>query len=208
MAVETELKFTVNDRVVFKNIKSLGEIAGYRTIDKGLQKITDTYFDTEDKRLFNGKVIFRLRVIKNKSLLTFKSHKASTCSAYQRNEIESETNANIDDISSGNLPDIPPVRTLLEKMGAFPLSPSLKTENNRYVILLTRNNTPRYELVLDDVVFTGPRGTAAVYELEVESLFDTHDDLENIGLWLSERFELQPAGPSKYILGMELVGNV
>ena len=62
--------------------------------------------------------------------------------------------------------------------------------------------------MLDDVTFTGPRGTAAVYELEVESLFDTHEDLETIGLWLSERFELHPAGPSKYILGMELVGNV
>ena len=208
MAVETELKFTVHDKALFNCIKSLSDIAGFRTVDRGLQKITDTYFDTQDNRLFNGKVVFRLRVVENKSLLTFKSHKASTGSAYQRNEIESETSANVDDISSGNLPDIPPVKALLENMGSFPLLPSLKTENNRYTIFLAHNNTLYYELVLDDVVFTGPCGTAAVHELEVESLFDTHDDLETIASWLTERFELQPAGPSKYILGRELVGNV
>ena len=208
MAVEIELKFAVHDTELFNCIKSLSDIAGYRTIDKGLQKITDTYFDTQDNWLFNGKAVFRLRAIGGKSLLTFKSHKAPTGSAYQRNEIESETSTNVDDISSGNLPDIPPVRALLENVGSFPLSPSLKTENNRYIILLARNDTLYYELVLDDVTFTGPRGTMAVYELEIESLFDTHDDLETIASWLTERFELQPAGPSKYILGMELVGNV
>lgn len=208
MAVETELKFTVHDKALFDRIKSLGEITGYQTIQKGLQKITDTYFDTQNNRLLNGNVAFRLRVTEHKSVLTFKSHKASAGSTYQRIEIESETNANVEDISSGNMPDIPPVKALQEKMGTISLSPSLKTENNRYTIFLSHNNTLYYELVLDDVVFTGPRGTAVVYELEVESLFDMHDDLENIGSWLTEQFELQPAGPSKYILGMELVGNV
>ena len=36
----------------------------------------------------------------------------------------------------------------------------------------------------------------------------TDEDLHRIGTWLTERFDLKPAGPSKYILGMNLVGNV
>ena len=208
MAIETELKFMVTDKALFKKIAALKEIAGYQTIDRGLQKITDNCFDTPDNMLFSGKIVFRLRVLDHKSVLTFKTHKKSTGSFYQRIEIESETEASVKDITSGNLPDLPPVKALYEKVGNIPLSVNLKTENHRHSILLTYKNTPHYELVLDDVTFTGPCGTAKVKELEVESLFDTDNDLKAIGAWLKKRFDLKPAGPSKYILGMELVGKV
>ena len=208
MGIETEIKFVVNDRALFDRIISLKEIAGYKTIDKGLKKISDTYFDTHDNRLFNGEIVFRMRVLENKPVLTFKAHMESAGYLYRRLEIESVTNADADDISSGNLPDIPPVKAFLEKIGNVSLSTSLKAENNRYTILLTHNNIPHYELVLDDVTFSGPRGTSTVCELEVESLIETDNDLENIGAWLKQRFDLQQAGPSKYILGMKLVGNV
>ena len=208
MAIETEIKFVVHDRALFDRIISLEEIAGYKTIDKGLKKISDTYFDTHDNRLFNGEIVFRMRVLENKSVLTFKAHRESAGSIYRRLEIESDTNADADDIRSGNLPDIPPVKAFLDKMGNVSLSTSLKAENSRYTILLTHKNIPHYELVLDDVTFSGPRGTSSVCELEVESLIGTDNDLENIGAWLKQRFDLQPAGPSKYILGMKLVGKV
>ena len=208
MAIETEIKFVVPDRALFDRIISLEEIAKYRTVDKGLKKISDTYFDTQDNRLFNGEIVFRLRVLENKSVLTFKAHIKSAGSFYRRLEIESDTNADADDISSGNLPDIPPVKAFLDKMGNVSLSTSLKAENSRHTILLTHSDIPHYELVLDDVTFKGPRGASSVCELEVESLIETGNDLENIGAWLKQRFDLQPAGPSKYILGMKLVGNV
>ncbi|HDY89572.1 MAG TPA: CYTH domain-containing protein [bacterium] len=208
MSIETELKFTVTDSILFDKIASLNEIAGYRTIDRGRQKIIDNCFDTPDYRLFKGKIVFRLRVLKNKSVLTFKADKDSTGSYYQRIEIESKTDATVKDICKGNLPNLPPVKAFREKVGDVSLIPTLKTENSRHTILLTYKNTPHYELVLDDVTFTGPRGTAAVKELEVESLFDTDNDLETIGAWLTKRFDLKVAGPSKYILGMELVGKV
>ncbi len=208
MALETELKFTVTDRALFNKITSLNEIAGYGTIDRGKQKIIDNCFDTPDYRLFKGKIVFRLRVLKNKSVLTFKANKESTGSYYQRIEIESETKATVEDISSGNFPNIPPVQAFREMVGDVSLIPTLKTKNNRHTILLTYKNTPHYELVLDDVTFTGPRGIEAVKELEIESLFDTDNDLEAIGAWLTKRFKLKTAGPSKYILGMELVGKL
>ncbi len=208
MAIEKELKFTVTDKTLFNKIAALKEIADYQTFDRGLQKITDNCFDTPDNMLLDGKTVFRLRVLGHKSVLTFKTHKESTGSFYQRIEIETETDASIEDITSGNLPNLPPVKALRETVGNVPLKVNLKTENNRQCILLSYNNVPHYELVLDDVTFTGPLGIAKVKELEVESLFDTDNDLEAIGEWLKKRFDLKPAGPSKYILGMELVGKV
>ncbi|MFC1541947.1 hypothetical protein ACFL50_05815, partial [Candidatus Latescibacterota bacterium] len=72
---------------------------------------------------------------------------------------------------------------------------------------LEKNDIPHYELVLDDVTFIGPRGIYKVCELEVESLDGTDEELEKIGAWLKERFDLEYAGPSKYILGMKKVGT-
>jgi inorganic triphosphatase YgiF len=65
-----------------------------------------------------------------------------------------------------------------------------------------------YEMALDDVTFTGPRGTASVWELEIESLIGTENDLERIGAWLTDRYPLEKAGPSKFCLGMQLVGDI
>ena len=64
------------------------------------------------------------------------------------------------------------------------------------------------ELVLDDVTFSGPGGEKGVLELEIEAMTGDEKDLRKIGDWLSKRYDINPAGPSKYILGMNLVGNV
>lgn len=127
MAIETELKFTVHDRSIFDRIILLDEIAGYRTIPRGIIRIRDTFFDTPDTRLLKEGVVFRLRITDTSSVLTYKTQKASNGSAYQRIEIESETDANVNDICSGNMPDIPPVEALREKIGTVTLSPSLRT---------------------------------------------------------------------------------
>jgi inorganic triphosphatase YgiF len=213
MGIESEIKFTVPDKKLFSEICFLKEINGYRIIDKGVKHITDINFDTRDNLLFRSKVVFRLRVMEHKSLLTFKAQdeaedRSPEGLVYRRVEIESETKSTVNDIISGNLPDIPPVKGLYDKFGTISLVPSLTTKNKRHTLLLTYNNTPHYELALDDVTFCGVRGKMKVYELEIESLFDTDNDLETLGIWFQKQFGLKQAGPSKYILGMELVGNV
>ncbi|MBA7591903.1 hypothetical protein ES708_34074 [subsurface metagenome] len=74
--------------------------------------------------------------------------------------------------------------------------------------MLARDGINMFELVLDDVTFAGPGGTHKALEVEVESITPDDSDLLRIGDWLSERFPLCPAGPSKYILGMERVGGM
>jgi len=208
MAIEREIKFTVPDRTIFGKLAALESIAGYGIIDRGVRKQTDYYFDTPDNRLFHGKAVYRLRVINHKSVLTFKSHGKSAGTIYERIETEAETTATPDEVCRGKLPVLPPAEAFRTAIGDLPLHVSMINDNHRHQILLTCNNIPHYEMVLDSVTFTGPHGTAQVYEIEVESLFDTDSDLGEIAAWFRKNYRLKHAGPSKYIMGMQLVGMV
>ena len=157
---------------------------------------------------YHGKMVFRLREQGGRRFLTFKTHREATGAAYERYEVESETEVTANDITGGLLPDVPAVRALREQAGDILIRPYLTTENNRHILLLGRGDAAEYELALDDVTFTGPNGTAFVRELEVESLIGPENDLERIGAWLTERYPLEKAGPSKFCLGMSLVGDI
>ena len=207
MAIESEIKLSVPDRAIFGRIASLGEIAGFRTVDNGISRHTDTYFDTGDLRLYREKIVFRLRTSDNKNILACKTQGPSREGIFRRIETEAETIIAADDILRGNLPDIPPVRALYERIGIVGLTKSLCVTNDRHTIRLDRGGSTMFELVLDDVTFCGPRGRASVLELEVESLSGSDEELTEIGGWLAGTFGLPEAGPSKYILGMQLVGG-
>ncbi len=208
MAIETELKFTVPDRKLFAEIVSLETIADYSAIDCGTKIITDTYFDTADSLLYNGKAVFRLRRKNSGRVLTFKSQQRSEGSFYRRNEIEYPVDIDPDAILNVPLPDNAACHAFEKMFGSVQLIISMTAVNNRHTILLDRDGTAEFELVLDDVTFTGPRGAFRACELEVESLGGADAALEKIGAWLRKKFKLSNAGPSKYILGMTNVGNI
>jgi inorganic triphosphatase YgiF len=207
MAIEIELKLSAPDAAVLDRIAALDTIARYQVRPVGRVHIHDTAFDTPDHRLYRGHAVFRLRQKGGRRYLTFKAHAESDGNYFCRIEEESLTDAAIEDIAAGNLPNLPPVRLLRERFGDITLAPCLKTDNERRMFHLVRD-VPHYELVLDDVTFAGPRGTARVFEVEVEALTDDHRDLDGIGEWLMERFDLKKTGPSKFALGMGLVGEV
>ncbi|MHB9029189.1 MAG: CYTH domain-containing protein [Candidatus Latescibacterota bacterium] len=207
MAIESEIKFTVPDRSIFDQIAALREVASFEARNWGIHHHRDTYFDTGDFLLLRSKVVFRLRESRKGAVLTFKAQAPGGGGFYRRVEVEAPTGASVEDIGSGSLPRVPPVDELRKRFGNLPLLPALTVENNRRVITLSRIGIPRFELDLDDVTFSGPHGKAGVLELEVESLGWEDASLRDIGAWLRKRFELEPAGPSKYILGMEMVGR-
>ena len=125
---------------------------------------------------------------------------------YRRIEINHLLGCSLERAISDGLPDSPPLEALRERMGDIRLEPSLSVVNDRHTLILSSDDESRFELVLDDVTFSGPRGEVHIRELEVESLSGSDDELRAIARWLTGRFELEPAGPSKYIRGMELVG--
>ena len=207
MAIESEIKFTVVDPRIFSRIAALHEIASCAVADRGVHSHRDTYFDTDNLLLLRSKIVFRLREKATGAVLSFKAQAPGGGDFYRRMEAESPADVTIADIESGRLPDIPPVQELRKRAGKVCLAPALAVDNRRRIIILSRGGVPRFELALDEVTFTGPRGSADVRELEVESLGWEDEGLTEVGEWLAARFALAPAGPSKYILGMELVGK-
>lgn len=208
MAFEIELKLTAPDAALLDRIAALDSLAGYPLRPLGRVRIHDTAFDTPDHRLYRGHAVLRLREKGVRRYLTFKAHAESSGSYYRRIEEESPTEATAGDIAGGRLPAIPSAAMFRERFGAVTLAPVLSTVNDRRLFHLLREGAPVYELALDDVTFTGPRGTARAFEVEVEALTADHGDLDEIGAWLTERFGLKQAGASKFALGMELVGEV
>jgi len=212
MGIETEIKFSATGMEMLDELAALKEVAGYQVVDMGVKLQTDTCFDTDDQRFFREKIVFRLRVRDNGSVLTFKAQlkdgSVSADNLYHRIEVEQPTHATVDDISAGELPDIPPTHALRDAVGELSILPSLIIANNRRIMLLMKDDEPRFEMVLDDVMFRGPGGKAQVYEVEVETIAGGEDELREVGAWLKENYGLEAAGPSKYILGMEMVGGV
>lgn len=207
MAIESEIKFTVSGPGVFDRIAALREIASFEARDMGIHRHRDTYYDTDDLLLLRSKIVLRLRESATGAVLTFKAQAPGGKGYFRRVEIEAPVSLSAGEIKTGRFPDCPPVQELRKHTGAVLLRPSLEIVNDRRIIRLCLSGIPRFEMALDDVTFSGPRGKARVHELEVESLGWEDEALTGIGAWLGERFPLKGAGPSKYILGMELVGK-
>jgi inorganic triphosphatase YgiF len=207
MAIESEIKFTVADAGIFDRIAALRKISSFDAADRGVHRHRDTYFDTDDLLLLRSKIVFRLRKKAAGAVLSFKAQAPGGGDFYRRLEAESPSDVTVADIESGRLPDLPPVEELRKRTGNVRLSPALTVDNLRRTIILSRGGVPRFDLALDEVTFTGPLGSVQIHELEVESLGWGDEGLAEVGEWLAARFALAPAGPSKYILGMEMVGK-
>ena len=216
MACETEIKYTVPDPAIFEAVTGLTEIAGYSVEDRGIARHTDTYLDTTDRLLFHAKIVLRLREHADHTELTFKARSApcteespeiESDELYRRIEIDQRLDMTSESVISDGIPESPPLDALHERMGDVHLEPSLTVANDRHTLILSGDGASCFELVLDDVTFTGTRGTEHVRELEVESIDGSDAELMAVARWLTDRFGLEPAGPSKYILGMELVGH-
>ena len=208
MLIEREIKFTVSHRAIFDDIAAQTAIAGYRLHDLGLRHQEDTCFDTPDLRLYHGKAVLRLRRWEDHAVVTFKAHGGVHDGVYHRTEIESSVDVATIDSAAGRPPDCPAFDAFRAEFGEMELRRSLTVINDRRIFNLVRDGGTVYELVMDDVTFRGTGGETSVLELEIEARTPEDSDLPAIGADLAARFDLEPAGPSKYMLGMELVGGV
>ncbi len=187
-------------------------LGGFTVIPVGLKPHEDIYFDTEARTLFHGCAVLRLRVKPSARILTFKAQDGTVCDArdplHRRIEIERATDASPEDIAGGKCNTLEPMTALRERFGGVALAVCMTARNERRVLHLAMDGNPLYEMALDDVMFKGPRGERRIFEIEVESIGGGDEDLRCIERILREEYGLEPAGPSKYIHGMELVGGV
>lgn len=209
---EIEIKFSASGQDVLDRMAATDVLGGFTVVPVGIKPHEDIYFDTAALTLFHGCAVLRLRVKPSSSILTFKAQDDTVCDVrdplHRRIEIERATDASPEDIAGGACDTLEPMTALRERFGVVALGVCMTACNERRVLHLAKDGNPLYEMALDDVIFKGPRGERRIFEIEVESMGGGDDDLRRIERILREEYGLTPAGPSKYIHGMELVGGV
>lgn len=171
-------------------------------------QLCDTYFDTDDWRIYRAGFALRIRMESGQAQVTLKSlHSASTEVADRRElteDLESSDSAAIRQ-SSG------PVGARVQAVaGAHALQPLFEVRTSRERFAIRREDEPLQlgEIALDETVVSHPQGEprASMQRVEVEALTEAHEPLEMLVKALRDDCALVPAADSKYSLGLKSVG--
>jgi inorganic triphosphatase YgiF len=205
--IESEMKFIPESPSVLKEIERLKSIPGWKIEDGGEHCHIDTYYDTPDRLLYKTGIVLRHREKERYSVVSFKARGEPDTEIFRRIEINAPTDITADELMLKGT-HLEPFSALYESAGTenLDLSPALKVNNCRHILFLVREGQRGIEVSLDTVEFSGIRGKAVLYEIELESISTTDQELREAGEWLREKFDLKQSGPSKYIYGMDKVG--
>jgi triphosphatase len=171
-------------------------------------KIFDTYFDTDDWRIYRAGYALRIRAESGKAEATLKSLRSSSTEVAIRREVsEMLDGAETESIIRAT----GPVGTrVLAVSGAHQLQPlfEVRTSRERYAVHSSDQETQLGEIALDQTVICGPRGQpqTSIQRVEVEALTDTPEPLQIFVKALRAGCDLTPASDSKYSQGLKSVG--
>jgi inorganic triphosphatase YgiF len=167
MAIEMEVKFRM-DADVWAAIK-----ADYDRVHAlhHVERQTNQYYDTSDRRLGALEIGLRLRVLEDRSILAIKR---STEEAHKRVEIE-ETYAQAPDSLP---PDSPALGALMQEVGIQyeDIAPLVMLRTERFIYEIEEQGV-RAEVCFDDVSIVGRCREHKLYEVEFELLSGSEERL-------------------------------
>ena len=103
--------------------------------------------------------------------------------------------------------NIEPIRRMRKLLGTGEgIVKILTVDDERTTIHLNKDGKVCFELTLDNVTFTGPKGARKHQESELEKRNGDEADMLNIMDFLKSRFDLTPSSESKYETGLKAVG--
>src|ERR1700760_794285 len=171
-------------------------------------QIFDTYFDTDDWRIFRAGYALRVRSESGKSEPAFKSLRSASSEMADRRELsesfEGDANDSIRELKG-------PVGTRVHAVsGAHALQPlfEVRTSRQRYAVHAHSEAEPVGEIALDDTVISRPRGApqTSMQRVEVEALTDSPQTLQSLVKTLRSECALEAASENKYATGLKSVG--
>jgi triphosphatase len=173
-------------------------------------QIFDTYFDTDDWRIFRAGFALRVRSEDGRSEATLKSLHASQDAKADRRELSEAIDSSANE---WNGQSNGPVGTRVQAVsGAHTLQPlfEVRTSRQRYAVHAAGNEQPLGEIALDDTVISRPHGQpqTSMQRVEVEAKSDAHAPLQTLVDTLRSRCSLEAASDSKYSQGLKSVGLV
>lgn len=171
-------------------------------------QLFDTYFDTDDWRIYRAGFALRIRVESGNAEVTLKSlHSARSEVADRRelSEVMQSTDSEAIRQSGG------PVGTRVQAVaGAHALQPLFEVRTSRERFAVRREDEPLQlgEIALDETVVSRPHGepSTSMQRVEVEALTDAHEPLQMLVKVLRSDCALEAAEDSKYSLGLKSVG--
>lgn len=167
MAIEMEVKFRM-DADVWAAIK-----ADYDREHPlhHVERQTNQYYDTSDRRLGALEIGLRLRVLADRSILAIKRN---TTEAHKRVEIEETYTEAPDHLPS----DSPALQALLEEIGATydDIAPLVMLRTERFIFEIEEQGV-RAEVCFDDVSIVDRCREHKLYEVEFELLSGSEERL-------------------------------
>jgi CHAD domain-containing protein len=173
-------------------------------------QIFDTYFDTDDWRIFRAGFALRVRSEDGKSQATLKSLHASQNAKSDRRELSESIDSSASD---WNGQSNGPVGSRVQAVsGVHTLQPlfEVRTSRQRYAVHAADGKQPLGEIALDDTIISRPNGQpqTSMQRVEVEARTDAHEPLQSLVDTLRNRCSLEAASDSKYSQGLKSVGLV
>lgn len=196
MALETEIKLALSPATA-KRLPSHPTLAN---LPPQRLQLTNTYYDTPDRRLQKKRLAMRFRKKDADWLLTVKRDAAAPGGLAQRSEWEVPAQPGQFDFSHV---DSPKIRRFLEELRGE-LVPWFTTDFTRDRWLLTPRKGARVEVALDRGKITAGKRQETISEVELELLEGELGDLFQVALALQHNLTLHPQADSKAERGYRL----
>ena len=183
-------------------------------------KIFDTYFDTDDWRIFRAGFALRIRSEDGKSEATLKSLRSNSDEMADRREVSESIEDSASDPTGASANTSSTASILRSKgpvgvrvhavSGSHSLQPlfEIHTSRQRFAIHAPNDEEPLGEIALDDTVIARPHGQpqTSIQRVEVEALTDAHESLKTLVNALRDGCSLASASDSKFVEGLRCVG--
>jgi triphosphatase len=186
-----------------------GTVEGLVLAPQSTLQIFDTYFDTDDWRIYRAGFALRIRSEDGRSEATLKSlHSSDSTAKADRRELSEtleSTESELIGQSSG------PVGIRVQAVsGAHALQPlfEVRTSRQRYAVHAGDEQQQLGEIALDETVISRPHGQpqTSMQRVEVEALTDVHEPLQTLVETLRDQCSLESASDTKYSQGLKSVG--
>jgi CHAD domain-containing protein len=183
-------------------------IEGLVVAPQSTLQIFDTYFDTQDWRIFRAGYALRVRSESGKAEATLKSLHTNTGAKADRRELNELIDSGAGDWNGQS--DGPVGSRVQAVSGSLPLQPlfEVRTSRQRYAVHAPDEEQQLGEIALDETVISRPNGQAqtSLQRVEVEARTEAHEPLQTLVDALRNNCSLEAAADNKYSQGLKSVG--
>jgi CHAD domain-containing protein len=185
-----------------------GTIDGLVLEPQSTLQIFDTYFDTDDWRIYRAGFALRIRSGVGKSEVTLKSLHSNSAEKADRRELSETLESTESELIAQSKG---PVGIRVQAVsGAHTLQPlfEVHTSRQRYAVHAANEAQQLGEIALDETVISLPHGQpqTSMQRVEVEALTEAHGPLQTLVDTLRSHCSLESASDSKYSQGLKSVG--